>query len=156
MEENTTIFNYIYLDGNNLDLVSKNKNSLLKEMFKGMSNHPNIIDKEKLFEDLMKREEFGSTGIGKGVAIPHAKSSFVKDIIISIGIVKEGIEYQSIDGEKVNLIFMFFAPLDWNYKYLKTLAKIARFIKEEEFREKLINAVSSKEIVEIIESFENR
>lgn len=151
---NNNIFKYIYLDGINLDLKSKNKISLLKEMFKGMEDHKDILDKEKLFEALVKREELGSTGIGKGVAIPHAKNENVKNIIISIGVLKEGIDYQSIDGEKVNLVFMFFSPIDLNHEYLTTLAKISRYIKEDEFRNSILNAKSKEEVYEIIKNLE--
>ncbi|NYV27214.1 PTS sugar transporter subunit IIA [Streptobacillus felis] len=148
------IFEKIYVDGINLNLQAKNKNALLKEMFKGLENNENIINKEKAFEDLLEREVLGTTGIGRGVAIPHAKTDAVKDIIITVGVVKDGIEYEAVDEEKVNTLFMFLSPVELSREYLTILAKISRFCQSENFRKKLLECESKEELIDLIKSME--
>ena len=138
----------------NLDLKSKTKNALLKEMFKEIKDSEYILDKDKVFEDLLDREIIGSTGIGKSVAIPHAKTDFVTKIVMGVGIHKEGIDYESIDEEKVNLVFMFLTPNSMSQEYLTLLARISRFAQDKSFRENLLNASSEEEVKEIIKKME--
>ncbi|WP_156299866.1 PTS sugar transporter subunit IIA [Streptobacillus canis] len=148
------IYERIYVDGINLNLQAKNKNALLKEMFKGLENNENILNKEKAFEDLMEREILGTTGIGRGVAIPHAKTDAVKDIVISIGIVKDGIEYDAVDEEKVNTLFMFLSPVELSREYLTILAKISRFCQNEDFRKGLLTVSTKEELIDLIKNME--
>ncbi|WP_314010469.1 PTS sugar transporter subunit IIA [Pseudostreptobacillus hongkongensis] len=138
----------------NLDLKSKTKNALLKEMFKEIKDSEYILDKDKAFEDLLDREIIGSTGIGKAVAIPHAKTDSVTKIVMGVGIHKEGIDYESIDEEKVNLVFMFLTPNSMSQEYLTLLARISRFAQDKSFRETLLNASSEEEVIEIIKKME--
>lgn len=138
----------------NLDLKSKTKNALLKEMFKEIKDSEYILDKDKAFEDLLDREIIGSTGIGKSVAIPHAKTDSVTKIVMGVGIHKEGIDYESIDEEKVNLVFMFLTPNNMSQEYLTLLARISRFSQDKSFRENLLNASSEEEVIEIIKKME--
>lgn len=149
------IYTNIYFDGINLDLKSKNKSALLKEMYKGLETSPYMLNKEQAFEDLILRESIGTTGIGNSVAIPHAKTEAVSNIIIGIGISKEGIDYESLDDENVKIVFMFLTPIDLSKEYLTILAKISRYTQENKFREDLINAQSKEEVLEIIKNIEN-
>ncbi|WP_067139839.1 PTS sugar transporter subunit IIA [Oceanivirga salmonicida] len=144
------ISDYLKLEAINLKLGSKDKKSILKELFSGLANCNEVNDAKKCYDDLLERENLGSTGIGKGVAIPHAKTSGVDKIIMTIGISENPIEYNSIDNKEVKLFFMFLAPTNLSQEYLILLAKISRFIKEEKFREKLLNAKTKDEIGEIL------
>ena len=92
----------------------------------------------------------GSTGIGKRVALPHAKTKAVDELIITFGISRNGVTYNSLDDENVNIFFMFLCPENKTQEYLKILARISRLIKEKRFVENLMKAVSSEEIIEII------
>lgn len=138
----------------NLDLKSKNKMALLKEMFKEIEDNENILDKSKAFNDLMDREIIGSTGIGKNIAIPHAKTDAVKGIVIGVGIHKDGIDYESIDEEKVNIVFMFLTPTSMSQEYLTLLARISRFSQDKIFREEIMNAQNDRELLDIIKKME--
>lgn len=151
---NNLIFENLYLEGFELNLKSKNKQNLIKDMFKKIENHPSIINKDGVLHDLLEREALGSTGIGKSVAIPHAKSNNVSDIIITIGVLEEEIEFDSIDGDEVKLVFMFLTPANLSREYLLILAKISRYIKEDKFRNYIINAKNSNEIYEYIKKLE--
>ena len=147
---NTNIADYIKVEAIELDLKSKNKNSVIKELYENIKKLGLVKDEEGALKDLFAREEMGSTGIGKNVALPHAKTDAVDELIMTVGISREGIEYGGIDEENVNIFFMFLCPMDKTQEYLKTLARISRLIREDKFREKLIRAKTPKEIVEII------
>lgn len=144
------IVDYLKIDTINLNLKSKDKKSVLKELFEGFSNLEEIKDSKKCFEDLIEREKMGSTGIGKEVAVPHAKTSGVKELVMTIGISREGIAYESIDETDAKIFFMFLSPVELSQEYLIILAKISRFIKEDSFRESLLNAKTKEEILEIL------
>ncbi len=149
------INDYLKLEAVNLELESKDKKSILKELFGKLSKCSEVNDEKKCYEDLMERENLGSTGIGKGVAIPHAKTDGVDKIIMTIGISKNPIYFDSIDDEDVRIFFMFLAPTNLSQEYLVLLAKISRFIREDKFREQLLNASSKEEIKEILISKES-
>lgn len=133
-----------------LDLKAKKKEDILKELVGIMSNSSNILDEEKCYNALLEREKLGSTGIGKGVAIPHAKTEYAEGLTIGFGISKEGIDFESLDESETNIFFVFASPLKDSHKYLKILARISRLIRDREFRKKLLEATDSKEIMELI------
>ena len=148
------IADYIDFNTIELDLKSKNKNSVIKELYENMKATGRIKNVELGFSDICERENMGSTGIGKGVALPHAKTAAVDEMIITLGISKNGIEYDAIDDEIVKIFFMFLCPKGKAQEYLKVLARISRWIKDNEFREALLKAKTRKEIIEIIKAEE--
>lgn len=148
------IYEYINKDKINLNLKSKNKNGILKEMYENLCDLPEILDKEKAYIDLLDRERMGSTGIGKSVAIPHAKSEHISDIVLTVGISDNSIPYDSIDDIDARIFFMFLAPKELSHEYLIILARMSRLISNESFRTKLLNAKTQEEIVEIIKNEE--
>lgn len=149
-----SIYENIKVEGISLKLESKTKASLLKDMFKLIEDDERIIDKDKAFQDLMDREIIGSTGIGKGFAIPHAKTDAVKDIVIGIGVLDSPIDYEAIDEKPINIVFMFLMPTALSQEYLTILARISRFAQNESFREKFLGAKEPKEIIELVKSME--
>ena len=146
---------YIKAETVELDLESKNKNAVIKELFENIKKNGQIKNEELALEDLCTRENMGSTGIGKNVAVPHAKTDAVNELTVTIGISKNGIEYEAIDDENVNIFFMFLCPKDQAQEYLRILARISRLVKEDKFRESLMKAKTKEEIVEIIRKEEN-
>ena len=152
--EDKNIADYIKVDTINLDLESENKNAVIRELYGNLKKTDLIKDEEKGISDIFAREEMGSTGIGKGVALPHAKTEAVDELIITFGISRNGITYDSLDNEKVNIFFMFLCPKDKTQEYLKVLARISRLIKGKKFIENLLKAASNKEVIEIIKKEE--
>lgn len=148
------IADYICLETINLDLKSKNKNSVIRELYDNIKSAGKIKDEALGYKDVCLREEMGSTGIGKGVALPHAKTKAVDEVVLTLGISKEGVEYGSVDEESVKILFMFLCPEEKTQEYLKVLARISRWIREESFRERLLKAKSKEEIMEIIKNEE--
>lgn len=133
-----------------LDLKSKNKEEMLKELGELIGNSKNIIDKKEVCKALIEREKIGSTGIGKGVGIPHAKTESATGLTIAFGISRSKIDFNSLDEEKVNIFFVFASPLRDGQTYLKVLARISRLLRDEEFRKQLLNAKTEKEVIELI------
>lgn len=148
------VVDYLKIDTVNVDLKSKDKKAVIKEVFEELAKCPEVLDKNKCYEDLLEREKLGSTGIGEGFAIPHAKTSGVKELILTVGISKNPIDYESIDSKKVNIFFMFLSPNELSQEYLVLLAKISRFIRQDDFKTRLLSATSKNEIYEILSSRE--
>ncbi|MGL5520694.1 MAG: PTS sugar transporter subunit IIA, partial [Cetobacterium sp.] len=110
--------------------------------------------KDVIYKALLERENLGSTGIGKGVAIPHAKTDAAESLTIAFGISREGVDFKSLDQEKVKIFFVFASPFKDSQIYLKVLARISRLIRDENFREKLLNCENAKEVLECIDKEE--
>jgi PTS system nitrogen regulatory IIA component len=109
-------------------------------------------DKKLIFDAVMKREKVISTGIGIGIALPHAKLAGLEEFQITIGIVNhDGIDWQSIDELPVKLIILICGPDDKHKEYLKLLSELTKKIKQENFRQSLFLAKSREEVVKIFQ-----
>lgn len=145
------ITDYMSKDLISLDLKGTNKTEALKELNELLIKSGKINNKEKCLDALVNREKLGSTGIGKGVAIPHAKTEYADDLTIAFGISKNGVNFNAVDEEKVNIFFVFASPMKKSKIYLKILARISRLIRNEEFRKKLLSAKDIQEILNLID-----
>ena len=151
MVNSIKITDYITEDLIDLNLKSKNREGILIELSELLEKSPNIIGEESdIYKALVDREKLGSTGIGKGVAIPHAKTECATKLTVAFGISKDGIDFNSLDEEDVNSFFVFASPNKDSQIYLKVLARISRLIRENRFVENLLKATSNEEIIEII------
>ena len=148
------VADYIKVDTINLNLESKNKNAVIKELYGNLKKTNLIKDEEQGLNDILAREEMGSTGIGKRIALPHAKTKAVDELIVTFGISRNGIVYNSVDDENVNIFFMFLCPEHKSQEYLKVLARISRLIREDRFIDNLLKAESNEQIIEIIRTEE--
>lgn len=106
-----------------------------------------LIDVNKYIEDVRKREAISTTGIGDGVAIPHAKSKWVRVPTVIVGKSKRGIEWESLDDEKVNMVFLIAVPDGEGNEHLKILQILAVSLMDDEFREEIENA-TDKSVIE--------
>ena len=139
------IFDMISVDRIKI-IEAKDKESALKEMVGLLSTARSIRDNQEFEKAIMDREKILSTSIGLGIAIPHVRLDSVTDITIAIGVLKKGIEYESFDGQPVNIIIMIASPSGAHREYLRTLAKIALFLKNSSLRNKILSAVTPDEI----------
>lgn len=137
-----------------LNLESKNKPEVIEEIVDLVANSGNLNDKENYKKAILAREEMSTTGIGEGVAIPHAKTTAVTKACIAAAVSKEGIDYESFDGSLSNLFFMIAAPDGANNTHLEVLSRLSTILMDEDFRNKLINSGSSREFKEIIDKKE--
>ena len=148
--EDKNIADYIKVETINLNLESKNKNAVIRELYNNLKQTNLIKDEEQGLNDIFKREDMGSTGIGKRIALPHAKTKAVDELMITFGISRNGISYNSVDDENVNIFFMFLCPENKTQEYLNVLARISRLIREDKFVNDLLKATSNQEILELI------
>jgi len=133
------------------DLEATSKDELLKEIVNQFVNVKYLKNSDIVLEMLKKREVLGSTGIGKGIAIPHGRTTSASDIMIAFGKSKDGIEYDSIDGKPVNLIFMIIAPpQDENNMYLPILGKMVEILNKSKNRNKLMSAETFDAFIDVI------
>ncbi|MDI6703178.1 MAG: PTS sugar transporter subunit IIA [bacterium] len=136
----------------NVDLKAKDKIGVLNELVDLLVKAGKVLNKEEAMRVLIAREELISTGVGNGIAIPHAKSKEVKSIVACFGRSKEGVDFNALDGEPVYLIFLLLVPEHGRSgAHIKILAKISRLLKNRYFRELLKKADSPSRVLELIE-----
>ena len=140
------------IEENNIipELKAKDKKGVLEELAAVISRHEPSIDKGALVKVLVERERLGSTGIGDGVAIPHGKMNGVSHPIISFGRSRQGLDFDSMDGQPAYLFFLLIAPEDSSSVHLQVLAKIAKILKNRDFRKKLMEPGTKKELYQTI------
>ena len=144
-------FDVKYMD---LDLKTTEKFETIKHLANLMEER--LIDVDKYIEDVKSREAMSTTGIGDGVAIPHAKSEWVKEPTVVVGKSSRGIEWQSLDDEPVNLVFLIAVPEGEGNEHLKILQALAVSLIDDEFKEKIQNATDKKIIEELLIKKTNR
>jgi nitrogen PTS system EIIA component len=134
------------------DLKSTKKEDVIKELVDALINAGDIEKRcrNKLIEALMTRESLGSTAIGQGIAIPHAKSDCVVKLIAAFGLSKKGLDFDSLDGEPAHIFFLLVAPQDSAGPHLKALARISRLLKDKYFRDTLRSSTDDKSVIKII------
>jgi len=146
------ILDFLHEEDIIVELHSTGKKDSISELIERLISSGKIKKKgkSKIIKALMAREELGSTGIGQGIAIPHAKSNSVKGIICAFGNSKKGIAFDALDGEPVYIIFLLLAEQDSSGVHLKALAKISRLLKDKFFRQGLRQSESPEEVVNTI------
>ena len=127
-------------------LESTNKKDALRELARTVSEAPEVADGERLIEAIMEREAIMSTGIGLGIAIPHAKIESVTDFVVGLGKSDAGIEFNSLDEKPVHFLVMIAGPKNQQERYLQLLAKITLKLKDGAVRRRLLEAPSVDEI----------
>ncbi len=132
------------------NLKSTTKEAALRELVEILAKAEGIKGKEELVKVLFARESLGSTGIGQGVGIPHAKINSVKKLVAALGISPQGVDFDALDGEPVYIFFLLVAPEDSAGPHLKGLARISRLLKDKFFRESLKALKDEKAILKLI------
>jgi len=130
-------------------LNATNRNEALTQLVDVIFKAGKLKNKEEFLNAIMEREKIVSTGIGMGVAIPHAKLPGFDDFFITIGILQKAIDWNALDGTPVRLIFMIGGPDDKQTEYLQILSTLTQFIKDEEKRKRLLNLHDPKTIIEL-------
>lgn len=117
----------------------------------GVSGSIKPADQESIIAAILKREELGSTGIGKGVAVPHTKHPSVDRLVATIALSRDGVEFASLDGEDVHILFLLVSPPDRPGDHLRALENISRHLRNDNFCNFLKQAASPVAVVELLE-----
>lgn len=132
-----------------LNLKAHDKEEAIRETAALLKGAREITNFETFLKDVFEREKLATTGIGHGIAIPHARSNAVKDFVIAFGRSCEGVEFNSVDKKSAKLIFLLGTPKAKGLgDYLKMLARLTKLLREESFRKLLLQAASPKEIID--------
>ena len=131
------------------DLKGESKEEIINELVDLFKDDPHVEDIEKVRSAVLEREKVMSTGVGKGFAIPHGKTNAVKEIIGAFGKIKEGIDYESLDGNPVNLVFLLVGKDNLISTHIKLLSRISRLMNKDDFRHRLVEANSADGIVKL-------
>lgn len=144
------ITDLLKLDTIIIDLQSETKKSVIDELAGKLAQSGRLNDEAGFKSAILKREEQSTTGIGEGIAIPHAKTSAVKTPAICFGKSVSGIDYESLDGQPAHLFFMIAASEGADTDHLETLSRLSSLLMDANFRSRLISATSDEEVLEII------
>jgi fructose-specific phosphotransferase system IIA component len=139
----------------NEDLVMVNlpgdtKEDVINAIINIAASSPKVKDVEKIRHAIFEREKIMSTGVGKGFAIPHGKTDAVSDIVAAFAITEKPIDYESLDHEPVRLLFLLIGKDSLVGAHIKLLSRISRLMNKEELRQKLLEARTSAEILDIL------
>lgn len=136
----------------NLELKGRNKKEIIAELVELIAASGKLKNKKAFFKVMMAREKLGSTGIGNGVAIPHAKSEYAKEFILVLGRSREGVDFGALDGEKTYLFFALASSAREVGGHLKILAEISHLVKDKFIVELLKKTDNKDKILKIISS----
>jgi mannitol/fructose-specific phosphotransferase system IIA component (Ntr-type) len=139
------------------DLAADEKPAVIRELVESLAaaGAINGADIEGIVAAIMKREELGSTGIGRGVAVPHTKHPSVEKLVGTVGVSLEGVDFNSLDGDKVQLFFLLVSPPDSPGDHLRALENISRQLRDETFCRFLKQARTPKDIQLLLEEADN-
>lgn len=137
-------------------LKAGGKKEVIEELVNLLVESGELKDTEELIKALLQRENLGSTGIGQGVAIPHAKSDVVRGVVAAFGRSPQGIEFDAVDGKRAYLFFLLVAPTDSTGPHLKALARLSRLLRDSSFREALRKAGTDEELLRVIKEEDSK
>ncbi len=137
-------------------LEGRDKNSVITELVDLLDKNGLIQDRQNVLDAVFTRERTRSTGIGSGIAIPHGKSSAVRELVMALGIAHDPIDFDSVDKKPVSLVILLVSPLDQTGPHIQALARISRLMLDEEFRKALENAPSAPAAYDLMSERESK
>ncbi len=148
---------FVSIDAIRAQLAADDKESAIREMIGALLEAGSIAsgEVESIVKAIMKREELGSTGIGRGVAVPHTKHPSVQRLVGTVAVSSEGIDFNSLDGERVQLFFLLISPPDRPGDHLRALENISRQLRDDSFCKFLKQAKSPSDIRQLLDEADN-
>ena len=132
-----------------LSLKSENREAIIRELLQAIPYDRNVLSEEDAFKAVLEREISTSTGIGEGVAIPHAKCDIKEELVISLGISKKGVNFSAMDEKPVQVFFMLLSRKDVAGLHIKVLARIALLLRSPTFKQDLFRCKAPIEVLEL-------
>lgn len=148
---------FIARESMSAELQAADKESAIREMVQALLDAGRIekAQYDSIIKAILKREELGSTGIGRGVAVPHTKHASVDKLVGTVAVSKEGVDFASLDGETVHLFFLLVSPMDRPGDHLRALENISRQLRNDTFCRFLKQAKSPAEIQLLLDEADN-
>ena len=143
------ILDFLYRETVNTDLQSTDKKGVLDELASPVAKLMHI-DHGEIVRVLTERERMGSTGVGKGIAIPHGKLEGLENLIVGFGLSRRGVDFDAIDGRASDIFFLLLSPENSTGLHLRILARVSKMLKEENFRENLRKVNGTDDVIRII------
>ena len=134
-------------------LSETDKRAVLDAMVDLLGREPQVHDVEGLRRAIHDRESIMSTGVGFGIAVPHAKVDDVDDLVLAIGISADGVDFGSLDDQPVHIVVMIAAGSDQQDRYIRTLARVMMLLKNPQIRMKVSAARSAEDVMDILQGF---
>lgn len=139
-----------------IGLKVESKRELLNQMVSLAEKSKKLLDREEVLAEVIEREKIMSTGVGKGIALPHAKTNAVLENTASLAILAEPIDYDSIDDSPVNIVFLLIGTEKNVGNHLRILSRASRIMNNDEFREKLLKCNTASDVKTLFENYENQ
>jgi fructose-specific phosphotransferase system IIA component len=148
---------FVATDAIRAKLNAENKEGVIREMTQALLDAGKISagEHEGIVKAILKREELGSTGIGRGVAVPHTKHGSMNRLVGTVAVSQEGVDFDSLDGEKVQLFFLLISPPDRPGDHLRALENISRQLRNDTFCRFLKQAKTTEDIKLLLEEADN-
>lgn len=148
---------FVKIESVRSDLEATDKEGVIRELVSALvdTGQINSDEYENIVQAILEREKLGSTGIGRGIAVPHTKHPSVQNIVGTVGVSVNGVDFDSLDGEKVQLFFMLISPLDRRSDHLKALENISKQAQDDTFCRFLKSAKSAEDIQQVLEEADN-
>ena len=139
------------------EVAAEDKEAAVREVVQALLDAGGIEEAEfeSIVKAILKREELGSTGIGRGVAVPHTKHPSVDKLVGTVAVSAEGVDFDSLDGEKVQLFFLLISPPDRPGDHLRALENISRQLRDDTFCRFLKQAKNGDEILQLLDEADN-
>ncbi len=133
----------------------RDKEAVITELIDLLDTSGALMDRDVALDAVLTRERIQSTGTGAGIAIPHGKCNAVKEVVMAIWIAREPIEFESVDGEPVKILFLLVSPADQTGPHIQALAGISKLMLNEQFRRRLEHADSADDVYDLLSTPES-
>lgn len=137
-----------------LPLHAADRDSVIKELLRPLAEHGIVDSEAECLDSILKRERRMSTGVGKGVALPHGLSERVTDVVMVLGISPEGIDFKAVDGALCHIFVLLISPADQPQKHLKLLTRLTKLLSDGELRSALIETTTPEEVIGTLRKWE--
>lgn len=156
IENTATIRDLLEAGSVHVGVVAANKTDLLQQLINSFEGCDGISDLQAVADAIFERESLLSTGVGDEIALPHAKTKATSKTLAVFATTAEPVDYESFDGKPVRLVFMLIGPPAASSDHIRILGRISRLLQREQVREKLLEAVTPAEIIEVLQSAEEK
>lgn len=138
------------------EMKGKTKEEVINELIDLFKDDERVNDLDRIRSSVLEREKIMSTGVGKGFAIPHSKTLATSDILVAFGRLSKPIDFEALDGEPVNLVFLLVGKENMVGPHIKLLSRISRMMNKDEFRKSVADAKDTSEILDIFQEEEQK